>query len=185
MNNRSLLIVTLVALLAMFVVLTASAAQEKGASASPAVQSAGAQSSEPSERFAGPPHHSFGLEAIMKKLGITDEQKKQLRGLYVGFRDKTRKARTELMSLRDEKKTMLLSGKVDQQKLAQIDEQVVKLRSEVMREALKLKRDRLAILTPEQLDRVADLEAEKAFRHKMHMRHPGPMHGPEGGPGHE
>ncbi len=28
---------------------------------------------------------------MMKKLGITDEQKKQIRGLYVAFKDKTRR----------------------------------------------------------------------------------------------
>ena len=116
----------------------------------------------------------------MKKLGITDEQKKQIRGLYVGFRDRTRKTRMELMSLKDEKKTMLLSGKIDQQKLAQIDDQVVKLVSDLLREKLKLRRDRLAALTPEQIGRIADWQAEKAFRSKMHRMHRGEMRGMHG-----
>jgi protein CpxP len=114
---------------------------------------------------------------MIKKLGITDDQKKQIRALYVGFQDRTRKARTDLMSSMDEKKTMVLSGKIDQAKLAQIDEQIVKLRGDVMRERLKMKRDRLGLLTPEQIGRIADWKAEKAFRSGHERRHGGMMHG--------
>ncbi len=117
------------------------------------------------------------MEAIQKKLGLTDDQKKQLRALTVGFRDRTRKARTDLTSLRDEKKTMLLSGKIDQQKLAQTDDQIVKLRSDIMRERLKMLRDRLALLTPEQIGRLSAWQAEQGFRGRMHMRHWGRMRG--------
>jgi Spy/CpxP family protein refolding chaperone len=106
------------------------------------------------------------LEAIYKKLGITDEQKTKIRALRVGFQDRTRKTRMDLRSLKDEKKTMLLSAKIDQQKLSQMDDQVVKLVSDVLRERLKLRRDRLALMTPEQIGRIADLQAEKAFRSK-------------------
>lgn len=121
----------------------------------------------PSEEFAGPHQHRHSPEWLIKKLGITDEQKKQIRALYVASSDRTRKARTELMALKDEKKTMLLSGKIDQQKLSQMDDQMVKLKSELLKERLKMKRDRLALLTPEQIDRLADLMAHKAFRSKM------------------
>ena len=127
--------------------------------------------------FAKPGHHRPSLEAIQKKLGITDDQKKQLRALQVGFKDRTRKARTDLASLMDEKKTMMLSGKIDQQKLAQIDDQIVKLRSDIMRERLKMSRDRLGILTPEQIGRISDWQAEKGFRSRMHMRHWGRTQG--------
>jgi Spy/CpxP family protein refolding chaperone len=83
----------------------------------------------------------------------------------------------ELKSLKDEKKTMLLSGKIDQQKLAQIDDQIVKLVPDLVKEKLKLRRDRLAQLTPEQIGRVADWMAEKAFRSKWRRMHGGGMHG--------
>ncbi|MBI5249543.1 MAG: Spy/CpxP family protein refolding chaperone [Desulfomonile tiedjei] len=182
MDKRAFLVLPLAALLTIGAFIDTSAAQEKGVpSGSSAVQAAGAMPAEAPEHLAGPGHHRPGLEAMMKKLGITDEQKKQLRSLYVGFRDKTRKARTELMALRDEKKTMMLSGKIDQQKLAQIDDQEVKLQGEVMKEKLKLKRDRLTLLTPDQLDRMADFQAERSFHAKMMKRHhPGPMHGQSG-----
>jgi len=123
--------------------------------------------------FMGRWHSRYSLEAIRKKLGITDEQKKKMRDLFVAFSDRTRKARTDLMALKDEKRTMLMSGKIDQQKLAQLDDQIVKLRANVMSERLKMKRDRLAILTPEQIEKLADLKANKAFRSKfggMHRR---------------
>ena len=112
----------------------------------------------------------------MEKLGITDEQKTKIRALYVGFEDRTRKTRMELKSLKDEKKTMLLSGKIDQQKLAQIDDQVVKLVPDLVKEKLKLRRDRFALLTPEQIGRIADWQAERAFRSKWRRMHGGGMH---------
>ena len=66
---------------------------------------------------------------------------------------------------------MLLSGKIDEQKLAQIDDQVVKLVSDLVKEKLKLRRDRLALLTPEQIGHIADWRAEKAFRSKWKRMH--------------
>src|SRR5208283_6084850 len=112
-------------------------------SSSPAIQGATDQPSDPPKEFAGRCHHRHSLEAIQKKLGITDEQKTKIRALYVGFKDRTRKTRMDLMSLKDEKKTMLLSAKVDQQKLTQMDEQTVKLVSDLLKEKLKLRRDRI------------------------------------------
>jgi periplasmic protein CpxP/Spy len=171
MNKSVMLPLTMVALLTIGAVATSYAQAQPGMPpASGTTQGTMSQPSGPSEEFSGPKHHGRSLEAMMKKLGITDEQKKQIRGLYVGFRDRTRKTRMDLMSLRDEKKTMLLSGKIDQQKLAQIDDQVVKLVTDLTREKLKLRRDRLGALTPEQIGRVADWQAEKAFRSKMHKR---------------
>jgi Spy/CpxP family protein refolding chaperone len=173
MDKRAFLVLTLVAFLTIGVSIAASAAQEKGATSSTSER----------EQLGEPFHGKPGFETFMKKLGITDEQKKQFRNLQVAFKDKTRKARSELMSLNDEKRTMLMSGKVDQQKLSQIDDQIVKLRADVMREALKLKRDRLALLTPEQQERIADFEAEKALHHRMMHRPRGPHHGgPPNGP---
>ncbi len=113
----------------------------------------------------------------MEKLGITDQQKLQIRQLYVGFKARTRKTRMDLKSLRDEKQTMLLSGKIDQQKLAQIDDQIAKLIGDMTKDRLKLQRDRLALLTPEQINKIADWRAEKAFRQKMHKMRWGHMRG--------
>jgi len=169
---------TMVTLLTFGAVAT-SYAQTKPGMPLPSAPAQGAisQPSGSSEEFAGRMHHGRSLETMMKKLGITDEQKKQIRALYVGFKDRTRKTRMDLMSLRDEKKTMLLSGKIDQRKLAEIDDQIVKLVSDLIQEKLKLRRDRLALLTPEQIDRVADWQAERAFRSQMHKMHRGRMRG--------
>ena len=131
----------------------------------------------PSEEYTGSFHHPHSLKAMMEKLGITDEQKKQFRSLYVAFSDRTRKNRTELMGLKDEEKTMLLSGKIDQNKLAQIDDQLVKIKTDILKEKLKFRRDRLALLTPQQIDKVADWMAEMSFRSKMEKMHGGAMMG--------
>lgn len=93
---------------------------------------------------------------LVEKLGLSDEQKTKMREIKVNFREKTRKARLKLRELMDEKLTMLMSGKVDQGKLAQIDEELVKSRTEVMTARLKMKRDRLAVLTPDQVSKLAD-----------------------------
>ncbi len=186
MNRRVLLPLAIVVLLAVVGAAAISVAQDKAgmSPSSPGMQGAVTEPSGHAGEFMGRGHHGPSLEAIAKKLGITDEQKKQMRVLYVGFLDLTRKPRMELKSLRDEKKTMFLSGKIDQQKLAQIDDQIVKLASDVMRERLKLRRDRLALLTQEQIGRIADWQAEKAFRSKMMKRmHWGKMHDREQGGG--
>jgi periplasmic protein CpxP/Spy len=188
MRKRSCVMLTIVALLAVVALAATSSAQSGPAPTPgpPAMQAPAPDGPGPSGAFMGRRHHGNMLEAMQARLGITDDQKKQIRALYVGCRDRTRKARTELMSLKDEKKTMLLSGKIDQQKLAQLDDQVVKLVSEVMKEKLKLRRDRLALLTPEQIGRLADWQAERSFQHKWNKMHGG--RGPGGfhhGPGFE
>jgi len=178
MSKRAVLVLSMVALLGMCAMPAISVAQSSPAtsSASPVMQGAGSQPSDPPGESACRCHHRHSLGAMLKKLGITDDQKMKIRALYVGFRDRTRKTRMELRSLKDEKKTMLLSGKVDQQKLAQIDDQIVKLVSGILPERLKLRRDRLALLTPEQIGRIADWQAEKAFRSKWRRMHGGWMH---------
>jgi len=156
------------------------AAQDVGSAArsgTPMATGGMSQPAGPSEEYTGSFHHPHSLKAIMEKLGITDEQKKQFRSLYVGFSDRTRKDRTELMGLKDEKKTMLLSGKIDQNKLAQIDDQLVKIKTDLLKEKLKFRRDRLALLTPQQIDKVADWMAEMSFRSKMEKMHSGAMMG--------
>ncbi|AFM26185.1 Spy/CpxP family protein refolding chaperone [Desulfomonile tiedjei] len=123
-----------------------------------------------------PPHMGggFGLwdapPPLMEKLQLTDDQRKQMRQAYVDFQDKTRKTRNALMGLHDEKRTMLISGKIDQAKLAKIDEDITKLSSEVMAEELLMKRQHLAKLTPEQVNLLADFLAKKEMKHGPKMR---------------
>lgn len=184
MNNRALLVMSMVTFLALGLVAANSYAKDDAGmtpstptmsnmSGMMGMQGNVSQPTDSSEEFHGAGHHGHSLEAIMKKLGITDDQKKQLRALYVGFEDRTRKARGELFSLKDEKKTMILSGKIDQAKLTQIDDQIVKYVGDVMRERMKMQRDRLALMTPEQLDKIAMWKAEKAFHEKMKWAHGG------------
>lgn len=183
MSKRALLVMSMSFVLALGAFTAAYAEGGKAMPAkSPTTEGPPPEGFGPPDRFRGRWHHGPSLKAIMNKLGITPEQKTKIRGLYVAFRNDTRKPRMELMSLKDQKQTMILSGKIDQQKLAQIDDQIVKLRGEVLQGKLKLKRDRLALLTPEQLNRIADWKAEKAFRSGLKKRHHrGGMHGMMGG----
>jgi Spy/CpxP family protein refolding chaperone len=114
--------------------------------------------------FGGPPGPPPGLPPfgllsgppdLVEKLKLTDDQRKQMRQAFVDFENKSRKARMALMGLHDEKRTMLMSGKIDQARLAKLDEEITELSSEVMSDNLKMKRDLLSKLTPEQIDRMA------------------------------
>jgi recombinational DNA repair ATPase RecF len=87
-----------------------------------------------------------------------------MRSLYTNFVDRTRDTRSKLVSALNEKKDMLRSGKIDEKKLAELDDQIVKLRSDVFRDRLKLVRDRLALLTSDQTRRLAHLK-EKMVCH--------------------
>ncbi|MBI5568403.1 MAG: periplasmic heavy metal sensor [Desulfomonile tiedjei] len=168
MKRHALTVLTLIVFLALAPV--ALAEQGSGGPGGPP-KGAPAEMSASMGQHPGGPHGVDRMEMMHKKLGVTDEQKKAMRQMYAGFRDKTRKARMELASLKDEKKTMLIAAKVDQKKLAQIDDQIVKLVSEVLTERLKVKRDWLAMLTPEQVDRLAGLVAKKTFWKEMRKRH--------------
>lgn len=104
-----------------------------------------------------------GWRGLIKRLKLTDEQREQMRNLYVQFREKTREARMAAKSLRDEEKTMLMSGKIDQKRLAELDEAILKSRNEVGKEWLKMRRERLALLTEEQRKRLADFMAKRQY----------------------
>jgi Spy/CpxP family protein refolding chaperone len=96
--------------------------------------------------------------------------------LFAGFLDRTRKARMELMGLKDEHRAMMLTGTADLKKMAQLDEQEVKLVSEIMSEKFKMRRNRLSVLTPDQMEKLASLVADKRPPHHM----PPPPHGAKG-----
>jgi Spy/CpxP family protein refolding chaperone len=166
MRRRELTLISMIAVLALASFAFAQSPQPAGPPGAPKM---GGGEGTPPHEFAmgGPQMCHMGM--WHKKLGLSDEQRKQMRSIYTGFLDRTRKARTSLMALKDEQRAMMISGNVDQKKLAQLDEQKVKLVSEVMTERLKMRRDRLAILTPEQIGRLADMIAHKGFRHKMGM----------------
>ena len=105
----------------------------------------------------------------MEELKLTGDQLKQIRLTYVDCKDRTRKARTALMGLRDEKKTMLISGKIDHARLTKCDEDIVKLASEVMAEDLKMKREQFSKLTPEQVNLLADFFGKRPMGHGPKM----------------
>lgn len=177
MNMRQLSLFTLVALFAVASIAFAQAPPAPGGPPSsgpggpPAIAKAQGDMTESGPGPMCMRMGGHGMDFFHKKLGITDDQKKQLRALRVGFDDRTRKARTALYSLKDEKRGMLMSGTVDQKKLAAMDDQIVKLKTEIMTEKLKMKRDKLALLTPEQVEKLADFIGHKPFGFGKHGHH--------------
>lgn len=121
----------------------------------------------------GPPPHGGILPPLwaappdlIEKLKLTDDQLKEMRLAYVDFRNKTRKARMALMALHDEKRTMLISGKVNQAKLAKSDEEITKLSAEVMGEELTMARYQLSKLSSHQIEALATLPGRMHFGHR-------------------
>jgi hypothetical protein len=93
----------------------------------------------------------YSLKALRKKLGLSKEQMNEMRLLYTDFASRAKDSRKSVVSLLNEKRAMLKSGNIDQKKLNDIDGQLVSLRSDIFRDRLKLIRDRLALLTPDQI----------------------------------
>lgn len=100
----------------------------------------------------------YNLGVLQRRLRLTGQQKRQMQSLYTSFEDRTKDSRSKFVSLLNEKKDQLRSGKIDEKKLADLDDQIVKLRSNIFRDRLQLVRDRLALLTPDQTRRLAQLK---------------------------
>jgi periplasmic protein CpxP/Spy len=173
MKMRQLSLLTMVILFAVASVAFAQAPQGPAGppSGPPAVAKAQGDMPESGHPCMCMPMREHGMEFLAKKLGVTDDQKKQFRAIRVGFEDRTRKSRTALFSLKDEKRAMLMSGTVDQKKLAAMDDQIVKLKTEILAEKLKMKRDKLALLTPEQMGLLADFITHKPHHFGMRGGH--------------
>ncbi len=67
------------------------------------------------------------------------------------------KFRINIMPLMEEKRNMMMSGKINQERLIKIDEEIVRVRSDMLRERLTMERDRLLILSPDQVKRLGEL----------------------------
>jgi len=106
----------------------------------------------------------YSMGMLYKRLGLSDQQRKDMATLFTSFRERTASAQSSLASAIDKKKEMVLSGKIDQAKLTEMDEQIAKLRSDLYRERLKLIRDRLSLLNSDQLQKLAHLKGGKICR---------------------
>ena len=172
MKKNIIAILSLVVLLGAGVCYSASSPGYGGGPAGPGVDQLGSDLGPSGDRGIGRmargPHGKWKRGRAMKemeeKLGLTAEQKDRVRALKVAFLENTRKARTDQMGLKDQKKTMMISGKIDLKKLAEIDDQLVKYRTKLMKERLKMRRERLALFSPEQLKVVADFYSKGAMR---------------------
>ena len=96
-------------------------------------------------------------KALQDKLGLSEQQVKDLRAKMDNHGTQMEKFRANLMPLMEEKRNMMMSGKINQERLIKIDEEIVKVRSDMLRERLKMERDRLLILSPDQVKRFSEL----------------------------
>jgi predicted nucleic acid-binding Zn-ribbon protein len=113
-------------------------------------------------------------KALQDKLGLSEQQVKDLRTKMDDHREQIEKFRTNLTPLMEEKRNMMVSGKINQERLIKIDEEIVKLRSDMLRERLKMERDRLLILSPDQVKRLGELMPKPEQRRMPSRPRPGP-----------
>ena len=110
------------------------------------------------------------------ELGLTDEQKTKLRELRKESWERMQDARKAVRDIRDAKLKMLLSGKVDKDRLVELDKQYMKYRIQITEERLRMKREKALILTPEQAKRLGqflqkkrdELRAKRGARGERH-----------------
>jgi len=106
----------------------------------------------------GEPHGPGGhWLRIVEKLDLSPEQRDRLRSLRLKFRNETRKTRFALAALEDEQQAMLIAGKVDMERLANMDDDILKLRTEMMRARMAMQRERLQVLNEDQIKKLTDL----------------------------
>ena len=96
-------------------------------------------------------------KALQDKLGLSEQQVEDMRTKMDNHRAHMEKFRTNLMPLMEEKRNMMMSGKINQERLIKIDEEIVRVRSDMLRERLKMERDRLLMLSPDQVKRLSEL----------------------------
>ncbi len=168
MRVRTMLIPTLIAVLALGVVAAQADPDRPGMGGKRGGEAIGMQGG---PGFPPGPGWFKGMhQGLYTRLGLTKDQKKAMRALAAEFLNSTRSARTTKMALKDEKKAMIISGKIDPKRLAEIDEELVKAKAQIMTERLKMKRARLALLTEEQTALLGDLMARKAMKKKHRGR---------------
>jgi hypothetical protein len=113
-------------------------------------------------------------KALQDKLGLSERQVEDLRTKMDNHREHMEKFRINIMPLMEEKRNMMMSGKIDQERLIKIDEEIVRVRSDMLRERLKMERDRLLILSPDQVKRLSELMPKPEERRMPSGRRPGP-----------
>jgi periplasmic protein CpxP/Spy len=107
-----------------------------------------------SPRHAG--RHGENGGAMLERLGLSDEQRQKMRDLRTNMKNTSREQRMRLVGLEDEKQTMLSSGKLDIARMEKIDEEILKISTEILKAKLKSRRDGLAVLTSEQMKKLGD-----------------------------
>jgi hypothetical protein len=113
-------------------------------------------------------------KALQDKLGLSERQVEDLRTKMNSHRAQMEKFRANIMPLMEEKRNMMMSGKINQERLIKIDEEIVRVRSDMLRERLKMERDRLLMLSPDQVKRFSELMPKTEERRMPSGRRPGP-----------
>lgn len=171
-GNRKLALLTMAILIA--VPLSASAFQDQALSTDTILLAAAdtgkdeIQYDRPGKRGRG--FHRGFHRFVRSQLGLSEEQSQAMKQIRKEFQESIDADRKAMRQIRKEKLEMLLSGKVDQERLKALDVELAKHKAKITSERLKVKRARLALLTPDQTKLLGKFIKEKVESRRRHGR---------------
>jgi Spy/CpxP family protein refolding chaperone len=97
---------------------------------------------------------------IFRQLGLSPQQRQQVRGIMMDFKSKTAPFRNEIQSaLRERQSLQQSTNPKDRERLSQIEQKLGDLKIQGRENRMKIIQDVSAVLTPEQRKRFQDLVA--------------------------
>lgn len=117
-------------------------------------------------RDKGPGMGKMGMgPRAAEALGITEEQKLQLRTLNEAHRNETAPLRNEMLAKREEMRRLWADPSADADELRARQGEIRALRAQMADAGMEHQLARRALLTPEQMEKLADLDTGRGKRH--------------------
>lgn len=113
-------------------------------------------------------HHRGGHGMMFRGLDLTDEQKAQMKTIRQASKESTKSIREQMKANRQKLQTLSESGTFDEAQVKAIAAEQGNLSAQMIVEKEKVKTQMLAILTPEQKAKAAEMKAQ--FKQKREER---------------
>jgi len=114
------------------------------------------------------------MHKVMEELGLTQEQKDQLKEMKIGNREAAKQLREKIKTKRGEMKAELTKPQSDRNKLDSIIEEIGELKKETMRSRIDSVLRMKMVLTPEQYKLLNEKTQKKHKEWKKNKKKRGP-----------
>ncbi len=117
-------------------------------------------------------HREFANKGFWGKLDLTPEQKAKVGELKSAHEKAMIDMKADLEKLRVDKKDLILKGDFNRKAITDLEEQIMKQQNKIHMAALNHRLDVVALLTPEQKEKVKNLKfwMEKKHEKQEHQR---------------